>query len=186
MSSSDETKAETPASKPGRAPAVTVQSTPVSKRLDYRIPASSAWAGRWKLSLGAGVLGAIASVIAWRSDPTRFAFAYLFAFFVVMTITFGSFFFIIIERLTGAGWSVSSRRVAEFFAGSSWVLAAAHHPRCPVGHHALPVVERQPRGSAGRGRGRSGLVPAPASTCRSRRTPSPRAPRLRPTSTAAT
>ena len=123
MSSSDETKAETPASKPGRAPAVTVQSTPVSKRLDYRIPASSAWAGRWKLSLGAGVLGAIASVIAWRSDPTRFAFAYLFAFFVVMTITFGSFFFIIIERLTGAGWSVSSRRVAEFFAGSSWVLA---------------------------------------------------------------
>ncbi len=119
---SDETKETAPAST-GRTPAVTVQATPGSKKLDYRIPASSAWAGRWKLSLGAGVVGAIASVIAWRVDPVRFSFAYLFAFFVVMTVTLGSFFFIIIERLTSAGWSVSSRRIAEFFAGSAWVLA---------------------------------------------------------------
>jgi hypothetical protein len=127
MSDENETKPETsetaPASKAGRVPAVTVQATPGSKKLDYRIPASSSWAGRWKLSLGAGVVGAVASVIAWRVDPVRFSFAYLFAFFVVMTVTLGSFFFIIIERLTSAGWSVSSRRIAEFFASSAWVLA---------------------------------------------------------------
>jgi hypothetical protein len=124
---SDETRAEasetSPASTGGRVPAVTVQATPGSKKLDYRIPASSSWAGRWKLALGAGIVGSIASIIAWRVDPVRFSFAYLFAFFVVMTVTLGSFFFIIIERLTGAGWSVSSRRIAEFFASSAWVLA---------------------------------------------------------------
>ena len=145
----------TPTSKPSRPhrdPAVTVQATPGSKRFDYRIPASSPWAGRWKLALGAGVVGAVACVVAWRADPVRFAFAYLFAFFVVMTVTLGSIFFVIIERLTGAGWSVSSRRVAEFFASSAWVLAPLIIPMALSvntlfpwwgGDHEGPLVEAE-------------------------------------------
>ena len=85
---------------------------------DYRIPASAPWAGAWRIAAGVGVLGLGGAAAGYSIDPKRFAFSYLFAFFLVLTLAFGSMFFVLIERLTAASWSVSVRRTAEFFASS--------------------------------------------------------------------
>ncbi|HEY2509885.1 MAG TPA: hypothetical protein VGI39_03485, partial [Polyangiaceae bacterium] len=82
---------------------------------DYRIPSSSGWAGAWKIAAGIAVLGLGGAAAGWSSDPTRFSFSYLFAFIFFLTIAFGAMFYVLIERLTAASWSVSSRRTAEFF-----------------------------------------------------------------------
>ncbi len=89
---------------------------------DYRLPAGSGWAGAWKIAAGVGVVGLGGSAAAWATDSKRFAFSYLFAFFLVLTVSLGSMFFILVERLTKAGWSITVRRTAEFFASAAPVF----------------------------------------------------------------
>ena len=95
---------------------------------DYRLPPGSAWAGAWKIAAGVGALGLAGSAGAWTMNPERFAYSYLFAFFLVLTIAFGSMFFILVERLTAASWSVSVRRTAEFFAAGTPIFALLFIP----------------------------------------------------------
>jgi hypothetical protein len=95
---------------------------------DYMIPAASGWAGAWRIAAGVGVLGLGGAAAGFSMDPKRFAYSYLFAFFVVLTLAFGSMFFILVERLTAASWSVSIRRTAEFFASSVPVFALLFVP----------------------------------------------------------
>jgi hypothetical protein len=45
----------------------------------------------------------------------RTSYSYVFAFFCFLTIALGSAFFVIVQRLTSAHWSVTVRRTAEFF-----------------------------------------------------------------------
>lgn len=75
----------------------------------------TSWASAWKVCAGAGGLGLAVSLGGLAMDAKRFAFSYLFAFVVFLTVALGSIFFILINRLTSAGWSVTVRRTAEFF-----------------------------------------------------------------------
>lgn len=77
---------------------------------------TGAWQNAWKTAAGAGVVGVGASLVGAASDPKRFAFAWLFAFATCLAIALGALFFIIIQRLTSAHWSVTVRRTAEFLA----------------------------------------------------------------------
>jgi hypothetical protein len=95
---------------------------------EYRIPSTSGWAGAWKIAAGIGAVGLLGAAAGWSQEPTRFAYSYLFAFFLVLTVSFGSMFFILVERLCRAGWSVTVRRTAEFFASSVWVMAILFIP----------------------------------------------------------
>jgi hypothetical protein len=95
---------------------------------DYRIPTDSRWAGLWKIWAGVGVVGLLLAGVGYATDPTRFAFSYLFAFICALTVALGSLFFIIIERLTSAGWSVAVRRIAEFFASGFPALVVLFVP----------------------------------------------------------
>jgi hypothetical protein len=97
-------------------------------KFDYRIPAGSRWAGLWKLFGAIGAGGLLLSGIGYAVDPQRFAYSYLFAFTCALTVGIGALFFIIVERLTSAGWSVSTRRLAEFFAMGFPALAALFVP----------------------------------------------------------
>jgi len=54
--------------------------------------------------------------VGYGSNGKRFAFSYLFGFEVVLTIALGSIFFVLMQHLTSAGWSVTLRRTSEFFA----------------------------------------------------------------------
>jgi hypothetical protein len=82
---------------------------------DYRIPANSPWAGAWKVLAGIGAVGLAVAAYGWKTDPERFPFSYLFAFFVPLSLALGSLFFVIIQYATKSAWSVTVRRTAEAF-----------------------------------------------------------------------
>ena len=99
-----ETSAETPVAKRGgdkgggAAPAA------------YLIPANHPWAGMWKIWAGVAVVGLGMAGASYGSDPKRFAFAYLAAFAWAFTIAMGGLFFVLLQHITGAGWSVTVPR----------------------------------------------------------------------------
>ncbi|MCS6913539.1 MAG: hypothetical protein RMK29_13475 [Myxococcales bacterium] len=104
------------------------------------------------LSLGAGALGLILTVGAMLSEELRdqALHSYLVAFLFVATLAVGSLFFVMLQHLVGAVWSVTVRRVAEIAASTLPLLALLFVPIAfQVGHlypwagHAAhePLVE---------------------------------------------
>lgn len=71
------------------------------------------------LRIGGGLaaLGVVASLLAAFADPHRFAFSYLTSFVWFITIGLGGLFFVLIQHLTRAAWSVAPRRQAEWLSG---------------------------------------------------------------------
>ncbi len=63
------------------------------------------------------VLGIVLSIAAALSDPHRFAFSYLAGFMFVCTLGLGGLFFVLLQYVTRAGWSVGPRRQMEWLAG---------------------------------------------------------------------
>lgn len=49
-------------------------------------------------------------------DTTRFRFSWLVSFCALLSMSLGCLFFVIVQHLTRAGWSVTVRRIAEIFA----------------------------------------------------------------------
>jgi len=92
------------------------------KPLEYRVPDSSPWARAWKVAAGVGGLGVVCGLAGYTLDPRRFAFAYLMGFLTVLTMALGSTFFVLLQHLTGAGWSVTVRRTSEFFVAGAIIL----------------------------------------------------------------
>jgi hypothetical protein len=90
-----------------------------SKNIDlkqsFMIKDGGPFSNAWKIAAGIGGVGLVLSGVGAASDMTRFAYAYVFAFFAFLTIALGAAFFVLIQRLTSAGWSVTVRRTAEFF-----------------------------------------------------------------------
>jgi hypothetical protein len=77
---------------------------------------------------GAGIMLAI--FIGYFIDPSfrRFFFAYLINLVFCLSIGIGAIFFVLIQHLTRAGWSVGVRRIAEILACSIPVLGALATP----------------------------------------------------------
>ena len=59
----------------------------------------------------------------YKVDPTRFAFSYLFGFFVALSLAVGSLFFVLVQYITKASWGVTVRRVAELCMQPIWIFA---------------------------------------------------------------
>ena len=62
-------------------------------------------------------IGVALSVVAAVVDRPRFAFSYLTGFVWLATIGLGAMFFVLIQHLTKAGWSVIPRRQLEWLTG---------------------------------------------------------------------
>jgi hypothetical protein len=74
--------------------------------------------GIYFASLVAGIVGLIATVLLGilASDGFKhFLYSYLAAYLLGLSIALGGLFFVLIQHLTKAGWSVSVRRVAEWY-----------------------------------------------------------------------
>jgi hypothetical protein len=82
---------------------------------EYRIGPSSSWSGAWKIAGGVGIVGLAIGLYGFKTDPARFAFSYLFAYFVSLSLALGSMFFVLVLYMTKASWGVTVRRVAELF-----------------------------------------------------------------------
>jgi hypothetical protein len=94
-----------------------------AKAPDYRIPANSPWIGAWKKAAVVGVVGLAIAAWGYHTDPTRFAYAYLFAFFFTLSLPLGSLFFVLVQHVTKASWGVTVRRVAELCMQPMWLFA---------------------------------------------------------------
>jgi hypothetical protein len=88
----------------------------------YDIPEGSIWDHAWKMSGVVALIGAGVAAAGFMMQADRFAFSYLFGFVTVMTLWLGSVFFVLIQHLTAAAWSVTVRRAAEFFVSGVVVL----------------------------------------------------------------
>jgi hypothetical protein len=89
---------------------------------EYHVPDGSPWASAWKVAAGVGGLGVACASVGYVIDPRRFAFAYLMGFLTVLTMALGSTFLVLVQHLTGAGWSVTVRRASEFFVAGAIII----------------------------------------------------------------
>lgn len=84
---------------------------------ELRIPQTSLWAKLPAPALATGIAALLVSfVLGFRGtadDRTAFFFSYLFAYVFFLTIALGGLFFVLLQYLTRAGWSVVVRRLAE-------------------------------------------------------------------------
>jgi hypothetical protein len=105
---------------------------------DYRVPVGGTWAQAWKMAAVVGVIGLICAGFGYTVDPRRFAFSYLTGFVTVLTMAFGSLFFVLVQHLTSAGWSVTVRRTSEFFIAGIVVIPLLALPNLLGKAHLFP------------------------------------------------
>ena len=98
------------------------------------------WAGAWKIFAGIGAVGLGLSAVGFVSDTRRFAFSWMFAYITVLAIALGSIFFVLIQRLTSAGWSVTVRRTAELFGYGVLALIPLFIPVILTMGHLFPWI----------------------------------------------
>jgi hypothetical protein len=91
--------------------------------------------GRAAIALVA-IVGWAASASGYVADPQRFHAAYLTAYLFVFTITLGAMFFVMMQHLTGAVWSVTMRRLAENVMATMPAMALLFLP-IVLGLHSL-------------------------------------------------
>jgi hypothetical protein len=109
------------------------------------------WAGAWKVFAGIGALGCAGAAFGYTVDPRRFAFSWLFAFVTCLAIALGCMFFVLIQRLTSAGWSVTVRRTAEFFSYGILALIPLFIPILLSSSHLWPFLGGAHEGGAHEG-----------------------------------
>jgi len=107
----------------------------------FMIPASNAWAHAWKMAAAVAVVGFAVAIAGYVADPRRFAFSYLMGFWTVFTMALGTTFFVLLQHLTGAGWSVTVRRAAEFFSAGMIVVPILFIPNALNHETLLPWFE---------------------------------------------
>lgn len=93
----------------------------------------------WRRALAVGLIALAASValgFAAGDHGRSFFFAYAVSFAYVLSLALGALFFVVLQHLTRAGWSVVVRRVAEGVAATLPVLALLFVPIL-VGLHQL-------------------------------------------------
>lgn len=132
---------------------------------DYK--ATGALVGAWKIAAGVGVVGVGGALAMGASDPKRFAYSYLFAFATFLSLAIGATFFVLLQHVTSAAWSVTSRRVAEFFMSALPVFAllfipVALHFNDLYGEWANPAEHAVHAPAAGGEHGAAGEHAAPA------------------------
>jgi len=76
-------------------------------------------AGAQKGLLVAGLALIGVSCIGWSRE---FYFSYLTAYLFGLTICLGALFFVLVQHVVRAGWSVTVRRAAEHVAGAIWIF----------------------------------------------------------------
>src|ERR1041384_2251240 len=85
---------------------------------DVMIREGGPWSGAWKVAAGIGAVGIMLAAAGAFTAPERFAVAYLSAFCAFLMIGLGGLFFVIVQHLVSANWSVTVRRTAEFMASA--------------------------------------------------------------------
>ncbi len=103
----------------------------MSERREVTIPDEEIRLGaRATTPMLAAAVGGVAALAAafLLADAGRFLAAYLTAFAFWLSLSLGALFFVILQHLTRAGWSVTVRRIAEVLASNVLPLAVLFVP----------------------------------------------------------
>ena len=90
------------------------------RRLD---PALPLWLGVGVLSAVVGVGGSAALAATREGGWDRLLETYLVSFSLFLALSLGGLFFVMLQHVTRAGWSVVVRRIAEAIASNVWIMA---------------------------------------------------------------
>ena len=73
---------------------------------------------------------AVAAALGWRQDDQlrEFSASYLVSFSFFLSISLGALFFVLLQHLVKAGWSVTVRRLAEVLAANTLCMAVLFLP----------------------------------------------------------
>ncbi len=96
-----------------------VSGTPLTGPLADKFP---------KIAAVVGVLGLVASLVYYTQDHHRFFYSYLTVFVFFLSIVLGGMFFVIIQHLSRAGWSVVVRRLSEHLMKNAGLMAILFIP----------------------------------------------------------
>lgn len=77
----------------------------------------------WLIPLGIGVAALAMTLVGWVTSPQQFYFSWLVAWAFSLSVTIGGLFFVLIQHLTRARWSVVVRRIPEALIWSFPLLA---------------------------------------------------------------
>jgi hypothetical protein len=86
----------------------------------------------------------------------------MFAYVTVLAVALGSIFFVLIQRLTSAGWSVTVRRTAEFFGMGILAMIPLFIPVFMTMGHLFPWLGGEHRAEHGAGHESSLSIVTPA------------------------
>lgn len=87
------------------------------------------WTGLgWMVPTGIGVAALVMTLVGWVASPRQFYFSYLVAWSFGLSLTLGALFFVLIQHLTRARWSVVVRRIPEALIVSFPLLAVLGIP----------------------------------------------------------
>ena len=107
-------------------------STP-GQQLDLKGKLGSLYSGALVVGV-VGIIAAFALALVFDQSIKRFYFAYLVSFAWFLSLSLGGLFFVILQHLTKAAWSVNVRRIPEWLAASMPILAILAVPI------AIPVL----------------------------------------------
>jgi hypothetical protein len=98
-------------------------SHPEEAALDDAITMDADSGGLFRALLIVGVGSLSGAVLLGMNDLAKLQRAYLVAFMYVLSVALGALWFVTIQHLTNAKWSVVVRRVAEILASNMWLVA---------------------------------------------------------------
>ena len=110
-----------------------IQATGDGTEESYRFTGGSSW---WVVPLVIGALLLLATAVGGFTDQKQFYFSYLVAWSFCLSISLGALFFVVVQHLTNARWSVVVRRVSEALTWGFPVLAVLGIPII-IGMHDL-------------------------------------------------
>ncbi|PIQ63708.1 MAG: hypothetical protein COV99_01360 [Bacteroidetes bacterium CG12_big_fil_rev_8_21_14_0_65_60_17] len=82
----------------------------------------------WLLPLAVGIAGLTVSAVGWATNAAQFYFSYLVGWAFCLSLALGGLFFVLIQHLTKARWSVVVRRIPETLLWSFPLLAVLGIP----------------------------------------------------------
>ena len=85
----------------------------MSQHVDNYQMDTARWSTGRNVLMFAALVSIILCVVGYLSDPTRFFRSYIVAFAFTAAVGLGSFFFVMVQYLTGSAWSVTVRRIME-------------------------------------------------------------------------
>ncbi|HWZ32764.1 MAG TPA: hypothetical protein VNX18_15585 [Bryobacteraceae bacterium] len=85
----------------------------MSQNVDNYQMDTARWSTGRNVLMFAALVSIILCVVGYLSDPTRFFRSYIVAFAFTAAVGLGSFFFVMVQYLTGSAWSVTVRRIME-------------------------------------------------------------------------